>query len=233
MFGGLLVIALAAALLIWQPWAGQGASAPQKTPAESSTTQTPAQSTDTTPAGEEAGGEAAGGETSGEEVPGEDASGGEASGEDVTAEEQQDDDAATDEISACGTADVTVAAMTDKETYGADERPQMTLSLTNNTGVDCTIDVGTSVQAFAITSGADTWWRSTDCQANPTTQIVTLSAGQTVSSQAPLVWDRTRSSVSTCDDESRPRASGGGASYHLTVSIASFQSQGTAQFMLY
>ena len=56
---------------------------------------------------------------------------------------------------------------------------------------------------------------------------------EAVSSAAPLVWDRTRSAVSSCKDDSRPRAPGGGASYHLTVSIGGIQSPETAQFLLY
>jgi hypothetical protein len=60
---------------------------------------------------------------------------------------------------------------------------------------------------------------------------VLLEAGQQVSSAAPLEWDRTRSSVDTCDGE-RPRATGGGATYHLSVSINGIASTNTASFQL-
>ena len=63
--------------------------------------------------------------------------------------------------------------------------------------------------------------------------FVLLTAGQTVSSASPLTWDRTRSAVGTCDDETRPRAPGGGASYHLAVEIGGVASTETTQFLLY
>ena len=63
--------------------------------------------------------------------------------------------------------------------------------------------------------------------------VVLLTAGQTVASAAPLVWDRTRSSVDTCSDSDRPRAPGGGASYHLEVEIGGIISTESAQLLLY
>lgn len=135
-------------------------------------------------------------------------------------------------IEPCLDRNVTVEAVTDSNTYSADQQPQFTIKLTN-TGGDCTLNVGTSSQVYTVTSGNDTWWRSTDCQSKPSDMIVTLEAGQTVSSAEPLVWDRTRSAVSSCKDDSRPRAPGGGASYHLSVSIGGIESAATAQFLLY
>jgi len=110
---------------------------------------------------------------------------------------------------------------------------ELRIRLTNTGPVDCTIDVGTSKQQFVITSGTDTWWRSTDCQSEPSDMVVTLAAGQTVESAEPLVWDRTRSSVDTCDSPDRPRAPGGGASYHLEVRLGDVTSHGTTRFFLY
>ncbi|MCD1269616.1 hypothetical protein B5M43_012355 [Microbacterium sp. MEC084] len=109
---------------------------------------------------------------------------------------------------------------------------EMRIRLTNTGSVDCTMDVGTSQQRFVVTSGKDTWWRSTDCQSEPSSLVVTLAAGQTVESAEPLVWDRTRSDVSTCDSETRPRAPGGGAAYHLQVEVGDVKSKETAQFFL-
>jgi hypothetical protein len=135
-------------------------------------------------------------------------------------------------IAACQAADIQVDAVTDADSYAADQMPELAISLTNNGAADCTINVGTSTQQFVITSGDDVWWRSTDCQENPSDMIVTLAAGQTVPSSAPLTWDRTRSSVDTCGDENRTRAPGGGASYHVAVSIGGFDSMGTRQIIL-
>lgn len=136
------------------------------------------------------------------------------------------------EIRACAAQAIEVVPITDATTYAAGELPQLSIQLTNTGTVACTINVGTSTQKFTITSGPDTWWRSTDCQTEPSDMEVTLAAGETVTSSEPLEWDRTRSSVSTCDSDSRPRAPGGGASYHLSVEIGGFASDTTKQFML-
>lgn len=135
-------------------------------------------------------------------------------------------------VVACEAADIEVLAVTDAETYAPDQLPQLSITLANKGATDCTIDVGTATQRFEITSGNDLWWRSTDCQAESSSMIVTLTAGQTVPSATPLVWDRTRSSTTTCEDENRQRAPAGGASYHVAVSIGGFDSAGTRQIIL-
>lgn len=132
----------------------------------------------------------------------------------------------------CTAAEVKVAAVTDHDTYSADQNPQLSISLTNSSGKDCTMNVGTTTQTFTITSGSDTWWRSTDCQQTPSDAIQTIKAGATITSSAPVVWDRTRSSVDTCEATDRQRAPGGGAAYRLTVSIGGFQSTNPLQFLL-
>lgn len=131
----------------------------------------------------------------------------------------------------CDPAAIELVPVVHGETF---ETKPVTLSirLTNTGSVDCTLDVGTSKQRFVITSGKDTWWRSTDCQKEPSDMVVTLAAGQTVESAEPLVWDRTRSDVSTCGDENRPRAPGGGAAYHLSVEVGDVKGKQTAQFFL-
>ncbi|WP_205791401.1 hypothetical protein [Microbacterium sulfonylureivorans] len=133
----------------------------------------------------------------------------------------------------CVATDIDVEAITTQDSYSADQSPAFSIRLTNTGSTDCTFNVGTSGQAFTVTSGSDTWWRSTDCQSEPSDMIVLLTAGQTVTSSAPLTWDRTRSAVGTCDDDTRPRAPGGGSSYHLAVEIGGVASTDTAQFLLY
>jgi len=133
----------------------------------------------------------------------------------------------------CAPTDLVVAAVVDRSQYPSGQNPKLSIKLTNQSTQACTLNVGTSAQTFTITSGSDTWWRSTDCQKEPSDMIVTLKAGQTVSSAQPVVWDRTRSSVSSCDSKTRQRAPGGGATYHLTVSIGGVPSQGDAMFQLY
>ncbi len=136
-------------------------------------------------------------------------------------------------VTSCQPASLRVQAVTDRDVYPAGQDPQLSISLTNAGTRDCTLDVGTATQVFTVSSGSDVWWRSTDCQTEPSSQIVLLTAGQTVTSAAPVVWDRTRSSVQTCSSPQRPRAPAGGASYHLSVSIAGVASTTTKQFQLY
>ncbi|MDF2044604.1 hypothetical protein P2P98_00410 [Microbacterium sp. Kw_RZR3] len=138
---------------------------------------------------------------------------------------------ASDGPAECAPADIKVEALSDKSEYGQGENPQLSIRLTNSSANPCTMNVGTSAQSFTVTSGSDVWWRSTDCQSEPSDMEVTLAAGQTVTSSAPLTWDRTRSSVSSCESE-RPFAPGGGATYHLSVSIGGIPSAGTASFIL-
>ncbi|SDG40926.1 hypothetical protein [Microbacterium pygmaeum] len=133
----------------------------------------------------------------------------------------------------CVAKDVTVEPITDSETYGSGQNPQLSIQLTNNGDEDCSINVGTSSQVFTIKSGDDVWWRSTDCQTEPSDMVVLLAAGQSVSSAAPLAWDRTRSSVDSCGSTDRQVAPGGGASYNLSVEIGGIRSTQAAQLLLY
>jgi cytoskeletal protein RodZ len=140
---------------------------------------------------------------------------------------------ATAATKACGANDVVVEAVADKTSYASGQNPKLTIKLTNEASQACSFNVGTTTQSFTITSGSDTWWRSTDCQTEPSDMVVLLKAGQTVSSAQPIVWDRTRSSVSSCQSTNRPKAPGGGATYHVQVSIGGVASHGDTMFLLY
>lgn len=140
---------------------------------------------------------------------------------------------ATPTAKPCVARDVAVEALSDQDTYEPGQNPQLSIQLTNNGATDCTLNVGTSGQAFTIVSGNDVWWRSTDCQTEPSDMVVLLAAGQSVASAAPLTWDRTRSSVSTCADSDRQSAPGGGASYHFSVEIGGIASTQSKQILLY
>jgi hypothetical protein len=131
-------------------------------------------------------------------------------------------------IAACTSGSVSVEALTDRESYGSGQLPQLSIALTNEGDVPCVINVGTTTQSFTISSGNDVWWRSTDCQSAPSDQIVQLEVGQTVTSVTPLVWDRTRSSVDSCDGD-RPDAWSG--YYNLVVAIGGIESE-SRQFRL-
>ncbi|ARC55611.1 hypothetical protein AS850_00795 [Frondihabitans sp. 762G35] len=104
------------------------------------------------------------------------------------------------------------------------------MSITNTSTSDCTIDLGSSQQVLTITSGAETYWSSKDCQVNGTHQNVKIAAGQTLTTPA-IAWDRTRSSAATCD-KTRSSVPAGGASYHLEVSVGSITSSTSALMVL-
>jgi hypothetical protein len=199
---GLLLVIGLVWLLVAQPWRGNAAP----TPETSTSSSAPAATTDP----------------------------GAAATEDPNDGANSDavDPGTVDGVPTCTDQDVTVEALTDASSYAADQNPQLSIRLTNTSDADCTINVGTTGQSFTITSGNDTWWRSTDCQSEPSDTIATLAAGQTVTSATPITWDRTRSSVDTCQDANRVKAPGGGASYHLAVAIGGIAATSTAQFVL-
>lgn len=133
---------------------------------------------------------------------------------------------------ACNPAVVQVTAITDKGSYDPDEEPELSLSVTNTGTSPCDLNAGSSTQVFTITSGADVYWTSTDCQTDPADAEVTLEPGVEVSTKTPVTWDRTRSSPETCEITDRDPVPGEGASYYLTVSIGGVESAAPTQFLL-
>lgn len=131
----------------------------------------------------------------------------------------------------CKPANVKVTANTDATTYAAGVLPKLSVSITNTGTVSCKIDAGTAQQVFTITSGSETYWKSTDCQSDKVDAEVLLQPGKTVSSQTPIEWDRTRSDPATCQ-QTREQVPAGGASYHLSTSVSGIESAATQQFIL-
>ncbi|MGW9184043.1 hypothetical protein [Agromyces sp. NPDC055661] len=125
-----------------------------------------------------------------------------------------------------------VEAVTDKSVYEAGEQPALSVTITNIGKNVCVINAGTKAQVFTITSGTEVYWLSTDCQVDPVDAEVSLTPGTPISSSVPIVWDRTRSSVDTCQGP-REAVPAGGASYHLAVTVDGFASESTKQFQLY
>ncbi|WP_294981708.1 hypothetical protein [uncultured Microbacterium sp.] len=199
-----LVIIAAIVLAIWQPWRASQPAVPASSP--SATTPLASASAQTASAAPA-----------------------DASAPPAAPEPTPDTSGTTPTVAACSTAAISVQAVTDQDVYSAGELPKLSITLSNTSGAACLINVGTATQSFVITSGTDTWWRSTDCQSESSDQVVQLAAGQTVSSVTPLQWDRTRSSVDTCGS-SRPQASPG--YYHLSVSIGGIQAADTKVFEL-
>ena len=128
---------------------------------------------------------------------------------------------------------MTVEAVTDQPTYASGQNPQLSIRLTNNGETDCTLNVGTThaglhdherqrhvVALDGLPERAERHGRAARRRPDG-------------ASAAPLTWDRTRSSVGTCADADRPRAPGGGATYHLAVEIGGIASTESAQLLLY
>ncbi|MCU1528042.1 MAG: hypothetical protein JWP75_1805 [Frondihabitans sp.] len=131
---------------------------------------------------------------------------------------------------ACTASQINLKPITDKSSYTSLQQPQISMSITNTSTTACTIDLGSSQQVLTITSGAETYWTSKDCQVHGTHQNVKLTAGQTLTTPA-IAWDRTRSSTSTCN-ATRSSVPAGGASYHLSVSVGLIKSSTTALMVL-
>lgn len=130
----------------------------------------------------------------------------------------------------CTASDITLKPIADQSSYSSLEQPKISMSITNSSTSACSIDLGSAEQVLTISSGAETYWSSKDCQVGGTHQIVKLTAGQTLATPA-ITWDRTRSSTSTCST-TRSSVPGGGASYHLSVAVGSIKSTTTALMIL-
>ena len=131
---------------------------------------------------------------------------------------------------ACNPAVVRLEPVTDSGSYASGATPMISMSITNTGSVACTLDVGTSAQAYYIVSGSDPIWNSKDCQTGgePFEQLLEPNVAITTT---PFAWDRTRSSVDTCGG-SRPAVVAGGATYRLSVAIGEIKSSSDTPFVL-
>ncbi len=130
----------------------------------------------------------------------------------------------------CVDANLTLVAVTDKVSYAAADKPQISMKLTNN-GPACTVNFGSTKQDLIITSGSETIWNSTDCQTGAVDAPVVIRTGESKTTPA-IAWGRTRSSKSTCTATNPPQVTAGGASYHLGVALGDLKSKDTVQFLL-
>lgn len=135
------------------------------------------------------------------------------------------------DIPTCADGDLVVTPLADKSSYAEGEEPQLSLSVENTGDEECAADLGTAGMTFEVTSGDDEVWRSADCQEDAEHLNVTLEPGEPLETES-IAWDRTRSSAETCDITRDP-VPAEGSSYHLRVSAAGVDGDGTAQFLLY
>ena len=130
---------------------------------------------------------------------------------------------------------VTDKTLTDaRQSFGPSETPYFGFSLTNTGVVDCTFNVGSAQQFYTVTSGAEIYWSSKDCDRSGTLDMMkVIKVGETLSSQ-PTSWDRVRSSTTGCNAASGQAAvPAGGATFHLNVSVAGVLSEpGQGAFIL-
>ncbi|WP_439564425.1 DUF4232 domain-containing protein [Microcella sp.] len=137
---------------------------------------------------------------------------------------------ATGDAAACTPSQVTVTPVTDAEVYPAGQQPLLSLTLLNIGTTACTMQAGSDVQSYVITSGSDRIWASTDCQEPGVAAEVTLEPGEPLTS-TPFAWSRTRSSADDCTSERDPVIAGG-ATYRLSVSVGEFESADDRPFIL-
>jgi len=138
-------------------------------------------------------------------------------------------------LAECDPAKLKLTAETDAAEYASGVLPRLWFTITSNATEQCTIDAGTDVQVFTISSpsgeGDEVYWRSTDCQTAPTPHKQILKPGVPVATE-PITWDRTRSSPETCDATDEPQVGGGGASFDLVVQLGDLASE-KKRFYLY
>lgn len=131
----------------------------------------------------------------------------------------------------CSAKNLEVLPVLDAVDYQAGVLPNLSLSIQNTGKTACFYNVGTSAQELTITSGAETYWVSTDCQTEKSDTVAILEPG-VVYPSAPLSWSRERSAPDTCGG-TREAVPAGGASYYLTARVGEATSKSSAQFLLY
>ena len=106
---------------------------------------------------------------------------------------------------------VTVKAATNKTSYAGDEKPVLSLTVTNGGKLPCKVNIGTSQMDFLVTSGSDRVFSSADCQAASTDLVKTIAPGKSETANFP--WPRNRS-VQGCENVDGAVA---GAGYYVFI----------------
>lgn len=91
----------------------------------------------------------------------------------------------------CPSSAIEVTVTTDRATYGAGQRPRITLSVTNTGSSACRRDVGQKALELQISTGGKRFWSSDDCAPGGTASLRLLGAGQ--SYRTTVVWQRSGS----------------------------------------
>ncbi|MHA7175079.1 hypothetical protein ACX80D_00305 [Arthrobacter sp. Sr24] len=121
----------------------------------------------------------------------------------------------------CDEAGIKVSASADKPSYAGEEKPVLTLQVTNSGKAHCDINVGTSQMEFVITSGDDIIFNSKFCQTEATDLVKNLAPG--ASEKANMVWNLNRTAPECAKVVSEPGR--GGATYALVATLGKWSSQ--------
>ncbi|MFJ5958299.1 hypothetical protein ACIQC5_20365 [Paenarthrobacter sp. NPDC092416] len=122
---------------------------------------------------------------------------------------------------------VTVAAATDKPAYGGEEKPLLTMTITNGGTAPCQVNVGTSQMEYLVMSGADRIFSSRDCQAASEDLVKTILPGKSETANFP--WERNRTLEGCSAINAKP---GAGGAYYTFVARLGNKSSAKAVFQL-
>ena len=117
-----------------------------------------------------------------------------------------------------------------KSSFSAGQNPKLWFNITNTSSKPCYFNVGSKVQFFKITSGAETIWTSEACDRSQDTNTRILMQPGVLNSSPIGEWYKVRSSDTGCGADQKPVVTGG-ASYHITVMVNGVQSN-DVQFVL-
>ncbi|MCH6472194.1 hypothetical protein [Sinomonas terrae] len=119
----------------------------------------------------------------------------------------------------CDPAKFALTASTDQRVYSPTENPVLTLKVTNQNSIPCTLNVGTSQMEYQIVSGADRVFDSKDCQNGSADLLKTLAPGASETANFP--WPRVRSTEGCKAVQVKPLP----GTYVLTTSLGPLDSQ--------
>lgn len=136
-----------------------------------------------------------------------------------------------DGSAACTPEQLLITPITDAVTYATGQQVQMSFQIQNVSADPCRLNVGTTQQSYQVRTGDQVVYRSDDCPVDEVDQIVELAPG-VPQRTLPVTWDRTASSPETCASP-REQVVGGGASYHLSITVSGVASASEQQVILY
>ncbi|MGQ3382788.1 hypothetical protein [Glutamicibacter sp. TV12E] len=119
----------------------------------------------------------------------------------------------------CKAGEVKVTASTDAKSYAAGKNPVLILGVENTSKRECELNVGTSMQEFLISSGADRVFSTVDCLQNGEDVQLVFAPGQ--KEDARFTWNRDRSAPGCKAVSVQPRP----GTYKFTAAIGEIESE--------